>query len=324
MKEFFKMYPLSPYGAMISAALILWLFVSLKSAKPLKKQKSAKLTHSALIALFAFSVPVGFVFSRLLWCVSNYQDYLMNPASIYKVWEGGLSLWGFILGFWLTSILYSKHIGVSGAYALDAFAVGLPLFICILRLSEVFTGQGVGRIITYDFLINPVFTVYDIHGEARFSVYRLESVYALILFIVMCVRFKKYPRKNTNARGDLWRYAVGAYAMAQIVFESMREDDYMRFGFVRVSQALAILILLIFAFFYVARLKKSGLLKLHFLWMIPLTLIGAALTIYQEFMVDAALHTEKEHLIMFLGAFLLFAPSLFSIKKISKRKKKAR
>lgn len=320
MKTFFTEHPISPYGIMVAAALLLWLALSLRFARVFRARRKPAVSLSGMLSLFALSLPVGLVFSRLLWCISNYHDYLMHPASIYRIWEGGLSLWGLILGFWLTVRLSCGRLSVSGARSLDAFSAGIILFIAIIRISEVFTGQGIGRIITYDFLVNPILSVRDSHGEARFAVYRLEAAYAVLLFVITLFRARKYARAKKAVWGDLWRFAIGGYAMAQITFESMREDDFMYFGFVRISQALAILILLIFAFYYVYRLKKARLLRGHALWMVPLTLAAAAFVIYEEFMVDAALNTEKEHLFMLIGSIFLFLPSVFSMNRLLKQK----
>lgn len=321
MNAMFSNLSISPYGMCVSIGLLLWLVYSLYSLKNIKKRRRASVSPSAVLALFAASVPFGLICARLFWCISNYQFYLLKPKDICRIWEGGLSLWGFILGFWLSVKLFSRRIGVSAALSLDVFSAGLMLFISVIRVAEAFTGQGVGRIITYEFLVTPLTSVYDSYMEPHFAVYRFEAIYAFILFALTLLRQKRLKRMKQRTRGDLWRFAVGGYAMAQIVFESMRDDDYMRFGFVRVSQALSILLLLIFAFYYLFRLRKARLLKAHAAWLIPLTLASAGLVIFQEFRVDAALNTEKEHFFMMIYAFFLFVPSLFSMNRLLKRKK---
>lgn len=321
MNAFLSEHPVSPYGVMVAVSLLIWLLLSLRYASLFKKRRNSSVSVSGILTLFALSLPVGLVFSRLLWCISNYHVYLADPSSIFKIWEGGLSLWGLILGFWLTVRTSCKHISASSARSLDTFSAGLILFIAVLRISEVFTGQGIGRIITYEFLVNPIISVRDSHDEARFAVYRLEAAYALLLFIIVLFRSKKYARAKKAVWGDLWRFSVGGYAMAQIVFESMREDDFMHFGFVRVSQVLSILILLVYAFYYVYRLKKAHLLRAHALWMIPLALAATAFVILEEFRVDSALNTEKEHFFMLIGAFFLYLPSVFSMNRLLKHKK---
>lgn len=320
MNRILSVFPVSPYGTLAAIGLILWIIFSLNCTKIMKRRVENRVSYSGTLSLFAFSVPIGLICARILWCISDYQTYLSNPKTIFCIWEGGLSLWGFLLGFWLSVHLLSKRFGISGAYSLDVFSPGMLLFVAILRISEVFTGQGIGRIITYDFLVNPFTAVYDSYNEAHFAVYRFEALYAFFLFAVVLIRFNRLPRSMKRSRGDLWRFAVGGYAMAQIVFESMRDDDYMRFGFVRVSQAISILILLIFAFYYIHRLRKAHRLKAHAVWMVPLTLAAAALVIVEEFRVDAALYTEKEHFFMLLFAILLFLPSMFSIRKLARHK----
>lgn len=322
MKVILEKFPVSPYGSLISIGLIIWILSSLNRIGVFKRHGIRPVSYSGMLSLFACSVPIGFSLSRLFWCIANYESYLMHPENILRVWEGGLSLWGFILGFWFSVSIFSKRLGISAAFTLDAYASGMLLFITLLRMAEAFTGQGIGRIITYDFLINPFTAVYDSYGEAHFAVYRFEAMYAFILFIIVLYRTKRHLRFKKRTAGNLWRFAVGGYAMAQIAFESMRDDDYMRFGFVRVSQAIAILMLVIFSFCFIYRLKKKRLLKAHFIWMTLFTLASGGLVILQEFRVDAALHTEKEHLFMMIYAFFLFFPSLFAMNRLAKRKEK--
>lgn len=321
MIDFLKQLEVSPYGLCVAFALLTWLIISVRLQSKMKTRRPFSPSFSSAVCLFALGVPSGLVLSRLFWCVSNYQDYLMKPETIFMVHQGGLSLWGFLLGFWLAVFIGAKKSGISPGLSLDAFAPGMLLFIGLTRLSEVFTGQGIGRIITYDFLIGPFTAVYDVHHEARFRVYRFEALYAIFLFLIVLFLFHRLDFRKRRSGGHLFTFSVAAFSMAQIVFESMRDDDYMRFGFVRVSQAISILMLLIFAFYYLSRLKKARLLRAHFLWMIPLTLASAAFVIYQEFQVDSALYTEREHLFMLIGAFFLFLPTCFSIERLNKHTK---
>ncbi len=324
MNVIFEKFRTNPYGAIVAIGLLLWILFALSCSKAYKKRSSVRTTRSGVLQLFAVSLPIGLVFARLFWCIANYHAYLLHPETIYRIWEGGLSLWGFIIGFVLSVRMFSARLGISPALSLDAFSPGLILFIALIRISETYTGQGVGRIISFEFLVNPFTAVYDMYMEPHFAVYRFEALYALILFFVVLFRSKKHFKNAKRMRGDLWRFAVGGYAMAQIVFESMRDDDYMRFGFVRISQAFSILILLIFAFYFVWRLKKAHLLKKHYFWMVPLALLSTALVIVQEFRVDAALHTEIEHLFMLIYAFFLYLPSLFAMNKLLRRRRKSK
>ncbi|MBQ3079902.1 MAG: prolipoprotein diacylglyceryl transferase [Clostridia bacterium] len=323
MKSLLSSLTVYPYGVVAAFALIAFLGISIYFAYLMKQEnKRIRTDVCTVIKGFAAGLPIGLILSRLIWVVGNYYDYsLKEPLEIISISLGGLSMWGFILGFWLACTLVTRLSGASSAHTMDAFTPGFMLFIAIMRFAEVFTGQGIGRIVSYDFLSTPLTAVYDTYHEARFAVFQFEGVYALILFFIVFFALKKCIKSHSNPGGDLWRLAVGAYAFLQIVFESMRDDDFIRFGFVRVSQAISILFLIILAFYFIVRLKKKHILGANVLWMPVLNLAAAALVIYEEFQVDGAIHAEINYLIMFIGSLLMYAPSLYAVTALSRHKK---
>lgn len=309
-----------PYGVACAAALSAFYLVSLYCARMVRKGLSdSEVSFSSATRIFAIAVPSGLVISRAFWCVFNYYEYtLSKPLEIIFVSNGGLSMWGFILGFWLAAAIAANSLFVSKGAIMDAFAPGFMLFIAIMRIAEVFTGQGVGRIITYDWLITPVTAVYDAWGDARFAVYIMETAAAVIVFACAFASLRKALKTHSHSAGDIWLITLSGYAAFQITFESMREDDCMIMGFVKISFAISVLFLIAVSFYFMKRLKNIRRLGVRGLWLTLLTLSSAALIVYQEFQVDAAAHVENELLLMFIGACLLFLPSFYARRKLIK------
>lgn len=93
------------------------------------------------------------------------------------------------------------------------------------------------------------FMVYDPYYEAwGWALFVLEALIALVLFAVLL-------RKKTAWNGDGALLLLGLYASAQIVLESLRRDEFLRWGFVRVEEvASAVIVLAVL----VAYCVKSG------------------------------------------------------------------
>lgn len=321
MKSLFSSFSVSAYGAMIACALFLWLLFSLRASRMvLKSDRSSDLGIGSVLALFALAPLCGLAFSRITWCLVNFDEYMASPAAVLRIHEGGLSMWGFLIGFALSVRLYARALDVSAPAALDSFAPGMLLFVCMARLAEMFTYQGVGGPIGLSILKNPVFSAADAQGIRVYAVYRFEALWALLMMPAAMRLLRKGCRASLCMKGDVWRYALGSYSALQIVFEAMREDDLLMVSTLRVSQLISLAAAVVLAFWCMVRLKKCRALGAHAVWMVFFIAGGAALCAYAQFCMENAAVQELRFLVMLAGALLLFFVISFSSKRLLSRK----
>ena len=90
------------YGVMIALGALLAVLLASKREKRLSLPKDTALD----IALWC--IPVAIVCARLYYVVFSWDYYAANPSKIFSIHEGGLAIYGGIIGGFLTGWLYSR------------------------------------------------------------------------------------------------------------------------------------------------------------------------------------------------------------------------
>ncbi len=105
----------------------------------------AGLSKDRLYSLALWAVPGGIVGARLVHVIDYWSYYSANPGAILAFWEGGLALWGGILGGTLTAVIFTRIRGFPiGGYA-DLAALGLLLAQAIGRIGDVINGEHISK-----------------------------------------------------------------------------------------------------------------------------------------------------------------------------------
>lgn len=88
----------------------------------------------------------GLIGARLFHVLDHWSDkFAANPVQALYIWEGGLAIWGAIVGGLLVAALVSWRRGWHFAALLDAGAPGLVLAQAIGRIACVITGDAMGK-----------------------------------------------------------------------------------------------------------------------------------------------------------------------------------
>lgn len=236
----------------------------------------------ALLAL-----PLGLVGARLFYCLSRLSMYMeMGLGNILRLWDGGYALWGTVLGAVIAALLTAKLTKQSAKTLLDALSAPAALVIALCRLAEMTNGEGIGMEVYTPFFQRFPFALFNADWEVWFwAICVLEAVAALAILVVLLV---KKPGKS----GDHAKMFCILYCSSQILLESLRRDQFLRWLFVRVSQLTAVLVLggLMFYALYKwvkapadQRMPKKSLILN---WVIFLVCVGVCIAM--EFAVDKA------------------------------------
>lgn len=177
-------------------------------------------------------------FSHLLYCLVDveYTIYSYSFGYLFAFWERGYMLYGGMLGAVIGLLVIG---GKDSLTMLEQYAPSGAWMIAVARVGEGFLGQGYGEYwIGESFFCRFPFMVYDPYYEAwGWALFVLEALVALALFVFLLKKKKTWP-------GDSALLLLGLYASAQIVLESLRRDEFLRWGFVRVEEvASAVLVL---------------------------------------------------------------------------------
>ena len=247
----FSYIALGPFKVHFYALFILiGIVVSLKVAQKRAPEKSELISELVLVA-----VPAGIVGARIFHVATTPEKYFnKNFIDIFKVWEGGLGIWGAIAGGAIATFFALKKRGLSAQFLpiADALAPGLLLAQAIGRLGNWFNGELFGKPSSLPWALNiPIEKrpIEFINFETFHPTFLYEAIWCLLLALVL-MRIK--PNKPGQI---LWSY-VTLYSIGRIFIETLRIDySHIILG-VRLNILTSIFFVLIGAWQYL-KIKRS-------------------------------------------------------------------
>ena len=99
-----------------------------------------------LITYIIISIILGGRFGYIIFY--NLEYYISNPLDIIKVWEGGMSFHGALIGIILGTYLFSAKKNVKIFFLLDIIACVSPIGIFLGRLANFINAELVGKVTT--------------------------------------------------------------------------------------------------------------------------------------------------------------------------------
>ena len=218
------------YGIIIAVGFILAVIYACRCAP----QFGLKEDH--ILDMLIVAVPTAIVCARLYYCIFYWDLYADNPLSILYVWEGGLAIYGGIIGAVLAVCLYSRVKKVPLGPLLDVGGMGLLIGQMIGRWGNFINREAHGGVTDSFFKMG----LTDASGQVTYvhPTFLYESVWNLAGFLLLHFLAKKRRRYD----GELFTMYVAWYGLGRGWIEGLRTDSLYFFGTgIRVSQILAIL-----------------------------------------------------------------------------------
>ena len=221
----------SIYGLLIACAMALSVFLCSRQEKRLGLPKD--LTYD--LALWV--IPAGVIGARLYYVAFQWDMYRENPLSILYIWEGGLAIYGGVIGGALAVFAFSRIRKVPFGKLADMIAPALILSQAIGRWGNYFNGEAYGRLIE-DPALQWFPLAVNVDGAWHMATFFYESVWDLLGFLILWLN-----RKKTTRPGNLFLLYLVWYGLGRAFIEGLRTDSLM-LGPFRVSQVLSILLCL--------------------------------------------------------------------------------
>lgn len=283
-----------PYG-ICAAVSVLW-FVA--SGLFFAGRNGGSKLRKAVFKASCAELYCGIVLSRLVFCASNYVKYFIyEPSEIPVLTEGGLSMWGALFGMLAGALIYSKVSHIRYSELIDLMMPGMLGTVLIMRFGERYTSQSIGKEIRWRALAGSPFACPDDWGYEVFAVYRMELLCAAVVLILAVFLLCLNRRPGTT--GVICMSVLSAF---QVVFECMKDVGYLYIYYIRITQALAVLLMLIMLLWrlvplYGKRPIVASALTAAFL-------LGCGIIVKMSFAIDTPAHLEMNLAIMLLGSLL--------------------
>jgi prolipoprotein diacylglyceryltransferase len=169
--------------------------------------------YLAMLLLF----PLGLVGARLLFVITHWPLYKREPHRIWRQSEGGSSLYGGLILFFLLSLPLLNVLGISIGGFWDAASITLLTAMIFTKVGCLLNGCCGGKPTT-----GPV-ALYlpNLQGVwcRRVPTQLLEAAWAALILLGLLGLWNRFPFD-----GGLFLYTVTAYALGRFWLEATRDD----------------------------------------------------------------------------------------------------
>ena len=169
-----------------------------------------------LITYLIFGIVIGGRVGYVIFYNLNY--YIENPLDIIKIWQGGMSFHGALIGIIIGTFFFSYRRDKNALFFLDIIACVSPIGIFFGRIANFINGELVGKISSMPWSV--IFPNVDMMPRHPSQIYEaiLEGI---ILFLI--VNF--FINKKEYIIGTCSYVFLISYGALRIVSEFFREPD---------------------------------------------------------------------------------------------------
>ena len=236
------------YGFFMALAVASGFYLAVKRANTF-----GLATKEAEDILF-WTIVGGFIGARLYHVLSSLQFYLNHPLDIFKVWNGGLSIYGVVLGGIISLLVYRK---------LKTYNLQLTTILNWLTPSLI-VGQIIGRfgnMFNYELYGYPTTLPWKMFVQESFRSSQYEaSIFFHPLFLYeqlgLFVIFFVVTRLEVRKKVSLFFWYVLLYNILRIPLEFLRIDSAF-IGGVRQNALVSFVLILIAIVFLVKHARRK-------------------------------------------------------------------
>lgn len=241
---------LNVWGILVGLGFVIGLLWNLRQAKK-KKMDGDHLLNLSIIIFFC-----AFVGARIFFVLLYFRDFLAEPIEMLKIWNGGLVIYGGIIGAVIGAVIYMRIKKLNFWKWADLTVPGLALGIFIGRMGCFSIHDHIGKV------TNVPWGIEWTDGLVRHETSIYASLFGLLIFIVLLLaeRYWKVVKKT----GVLTSLFIVLYSLGRFVVDIFRATDIAnpdpRWLGLTVSQYLSI-ILLIIGLFLIYIFAKRKILR---------------------------------------------------------------
>ena len=213
------------YGLIIALGLVLAVIYGVRRANQFGL-KSDDIYDGLLIA-----VPLSIICARLYYCAFSWSMYKDDPISILYIWNGGLAIYGAVIGAVIAVVIFCRIKKLRLTAVLDIMALGFLIGQCVGRWGNFFNREAFGDA-TDIFLKMGLYNTHTHQVEYYHPTFLYESLWNLAGFLLLHFLSKKRQYDGQIALG----YAAW-YGLGRTFIEGLRVDS-LYWGTFRVSQIL--------------------------------------------------------------------------------------
>jgi len=237
------------YGVLIALGILLGILLALR------RERRFGLPRDTVLDLALCGVPAAIVGARLYYVIFSWEAYRADPLTALYVWEGGLAVYGGLLGGLLAGLIYARRKRLRFLTLCDLVAPSFAVGQAVGRWGNFFNQEAYGIAATRAWQQRfPISVFIEADGRWHLATFFYESAWCLLvaLFLLWADRRGWFRRP-----GDTFLTYGLLYAVERALVEGLRTDS-LWLGPLRVSQALSLLAAVCCAAALIARRRSAG------------------------------------------------------------------
>ena len=215
------------YGIIIAFGILLGFWYASVVAK------RENINTENVTDILIYSLPVSVIFARTYYVVFSWESYKDRISDVFKIWEGGIAIYGAVIGAILTALIYCKVKKLNALKIFDVCCLGLVIGQIIGRWGNFVNAEAFGGYCGY------VWGMSINGGAPVHPTFLYESLWNLFGLLILSQLHKKRPFNGYTFFCYLGWYGTGRYFI-----EGLRTDS-LYLGVMRVSQLVAVLCVII-------------------------------------------------------------------------------
>lgn len=251
-------FPLRAYSLFI----IIGIFLAIWLGNKRWISRGGKSGQVSDVAIFA--VPFGIIGGRIYHVATDWEKYFgpnQNWVDAFKIWNGGLGIWGAIFFGGIGAWIGCKYYGIKLPPFADAIAPGIIFAQAIGRLGNYFNQELFGR---------PLDTIWGLEiaekyrpvGFENFETFHPTFLYELIWNVLIGFALIFLDRKFKIGHGRLFALYVAFYSVGRLFIENLRIDEARLLLGVRFNVLTSLLVIIGgLVYFIISQKMKPGIEK---------------------------------------------------------------
>ena len=168
----------------------------------------------------------------------NFDFYSKYPIEIIKIWNGGMSFHGGLIGIIISTIFFAKKNNNNPFNYLDIVALASPIGIFFGRIANFINSELYGKVTNVPWAVKFI----KIDNLYRHPSQLYEAFFeGIILFIILKIFYKKYNKYP----GKVSAIFLILYSLFRFLIEFVREPDH-QLGYLFLNLSMGQLLSVIF------------------------------------------------------------------------------